>query len=110
MPMYMQTLTSLLRGLLPYGKPFGFLNAASRTVRSRGDLLWGQDRKGFRRLLHPMGIGVAGTWRIDAAPPGTGYTGYFSKGAEGRIIGRYSTGGSYSRRGHYYSLSLAGKI
>lgn len=102
LPMYKQTLTSLLRGLL--------LRAARRTVRSRADLRWGADRKGFRRLLHPMGIGVAGTWKIDAAPPGTAYTGYFAKGAEGRFIGRYSTGGSNSRGGHYRSLSLTGKI
>lgn len=110
LPVYKQTLTSLLRGLLPFGKPFGFLHDARRTVGSRVDLRWGADRKGFRRLLHPMGLGVAGTWKIDAAPPGTAYTGYFAKGAEGRIIGRYSSGGSNSRGGHYRSLALVGKI
>jgi hypothetical protein len=110
LPVYKQTLATLLDGLLPGGKRFGFLEAARRTVKSRADLRWGKDRTGFRRLLHPMGICLAGTWRIDAAPPGSPYTGYFAKGVEGRIIGRYSTGGSNPCGGHYRSLALVGKI
>ena len=109
LPNYRQTLGSLLRGLFPLGKRL-FLQAAERTVRSRADLRWGADRKGFRRLLHPMGICLTGSWRITAAPEGAAYTGYFAKGAEGRIIGRYSTGGSEARGGHYRSLALVGKI
>jgi len=57
-----------------------------------------------------MGICLIGTWRIDTAPPGTKYTGYFAEGTEGRIIGRYSTGGSSPCGGHYRSLALVGKI
>jgi hypothetical protein len=45
LPIYKQTLTSLLRGLLPFGKPFGFLRAARRTVSSRADLRWGVDHE-----------------------------------------------------------------
>lgn len=110
LPLYKQTTGALLRGLLPFGKPFGFLQAARRTVRSSADLRWGSDEKGFRRLLHPMGICLAGKWEIDAAPPGTAYSGYFAPGASGRIIARYSTGGSNPFAGGYRSLSLVGKI
>jgi hypothetical protein len=109
LPVYKQTLGSLFRGLFPLGKRL-FLQAAKRTVRSRADLRWGADRKGFRRLLHPMGICLTGTWKVTAAPEGTAYTGYFAKGSEGRIIGRYSTGGSKPWGGHYRSLALVGKI
>ena len=109
LPIYKQTLGSILRGLFPLGKRL-FLQAAKRTVISRADLRWGPDRKGFRRLLHPMGICLTGTWKITGAPAGTAYTGYFAKGAEGRIIGRYSNGGSKPWGGHYRSLSLIGKI
>ena len=109
LPIYKQTLGSILRGLFPLGKRL-FLQAAKRTVISRADLRWGPDRKGFRRLLHPMGVCLTGTWKITGAPAGTAYTGYFAKGAEGRIIGRYSNGGSKPWGGHYRSLSLIGKI
>jgi hypothetical protein len=111
LPVYKQSLTSLLQGLLSRETPLGLLGtAAHRTVRSGADLRWGKDGKGVRRLLHPNGICLAGTWRIDAAPPGCAYTGYFAKGTEGRIIARYSTGGSQPRGGHHRSLALVGKI
>ena len=109
LPVYKQTVSSLLLGFFPLGKRL-FLRAAKRTVSSRSDLRWGADGKGFRRLLHPMGICLTGTWRITDAPKDTAYTGYFAKGAEGRIIGRYSTGGSKPWGGHYRSLALVGKI
>ena len=57
-----------------------------------------------------MGICLTGIWKIDAAPENTVYTGYFAKGSEGRIIGRYSTGGSKPWGGNYRSLALVGKI
>ncbi|MGV3532790.1 MAG: hypothetical protein ACO1QR_10505, partial [Chthoniobacteraceae bacterium] len=109
LPVYKQTTASLLRrsGLLATRL---FLEAGKRTVRSRADLRWGKDRKGFRRLLHPMGICLTGTWKITGAPEGKNYTGYFAKGSEGRIIARYSNGGSIPQGGHYRSLALIGKI
>lgn len=110
LPVYKQTLTTLVEGLLAKRCGFGFLAAARRTVKSRADLRWGNDGKGVRRLVHPMGVCLTGEWRIDAAPPGTSYTGYFAKGAKGRIIGRYSTGGSEPLGGHRRSLALVGKI
>jgi hypothetical protein len=111
LPVYKQTLTNLIQGLFSFKTPLGLLAAAAhRTVKSRADLRWGKDGTGVRRLLHPNGICLAGMWRIDVAPPGTAYTGYFAQGAEGRIIARYSTGGSQPRGGHHRSLSLVGKI
>jgi len=108
---YKQTLTSFIQGLFSRETPLGLLTAAAdRTVRSRADLRWGKDGKGVRRLLHPNGICLLGTWQIDAAPPGSAYSGYFAKGADGRIIARYSTGGSHVTGGHRRSLSLVGKI
>jgi hypothetical protein len=109
LPVYEQTVSSLVRGLFPLGKRL-FRKAVKRTVRSRADLRWGPDGKGFRRLLHPMGICLTGTWKITGAPPNTNYTGLFAVGAEGRIIGRYSVGGSKPWGGNYRSLSLSGKI
>ena len=110
LPLYKQTLRTLVEGLLARRSGFGFLAAARRTVRSRADLRWGKDGQGVRRLVHPMGLCLTGEWKIDAAPPGTSYTGYFARGAEGRIIARYSTGGSQSLGGHRRTLALVGKI
>jgi hypothetical protein len=111
LPIYKQRLTTLINGLFSRETPLGLLGAAAdRTVRSGADLRWGKDGKGVRRLLHPNGICLCGTWQIDAAPPGNPYTGYFTKGSEARIIARYSTGGSQPFGGHYRSLSLVGKI
>src|SRR5947207_15918924 len=56
------TLGSLLRGVLPFGKPWQFLAAARRTVASDADLRWGPDGKGYRRLLHPSGVCLTGMW------------------------------------------------
>src|SRR5207245_9661127 len=78
LPVYKQTLGSILRGILPFGKRYAFLQAARRTVKSRADLRWGSDRKGFRRLLHPMGICLPATCKRDAATDGTDYTRYFA--------------------------------
>src|SRR4249920_2504881 len=58
------TLGSVLRGVLPFGKPWEFLSAARRSVASQADLRWGPDGKGYRRLLHPNGICLTGMWQI----------------------------------------------
>ncbi len=109
LPVYTQTVSSLLRGIFPLGMRI-FRQAAKRTVRSHADLRWGVDNKGFRRLLHPMGICLSGTWKIAGAPENTRYTGFFAPGSEGRILARYSTGGSKPWGGNYRSLALVGKI
>ena len=107
LPRYRVTLGSVTKGILPFGKPFAFLQAAERTLDSRADLRWGEDGKGVRRLLHPNGVCLAGHWRITAE---TDYSGYFRKGSDGLVIARYSTCCSETRRGHSRSLSLVGKV
>jgi len=86
------------------------LSAAKRTLRSHGDLRWGPDGKGFRRLVHPMGICLEGTWEIDPNWEGAAYTGYFAPGRIGRVIARYSLGGNDPRNGRYRSIGLVGKV
>ena len=99
LPVYEVTLRSLLRGM--------FRKATERAVDSKADLRWGPDRKGFRRLLHPNGVGLAGEWRITAP---TEYSGYFATGSVALAIGRYSTCCTETRRGHTRSLALVGKL
>jgi hypothetical protein len=107
LPRYEVTLRNVLRGILPLGRPYAFRQAAERVIDSKADLHWGADRKGFRRLLHPNGICLTGTWRITEE---TDYSGYFRKGSQALIVGRYSTCCSETRRGHTRSLSLVGKL
>ncbi len=110
LPIYKVTVASLTKGLWRFWTEFPMLKAARRTVRSQADLRWGRDRKGFRRLVHPMGICLEGTWKIDADSPLKEYTGYFAPGKVGRVIARYSLGGNDPRNGRNRSLGLVGKI
>src|SRR5947209_7311090 len=107
LPVNEVTLGSVLRGVLPFTAPYLFREAAERTVDSAADLRWGLDRKGFRRLLHPNGVCLTGTWRITEE---TEYSGYFTKGSNALAVGRYSTCCSETRRRHTRSLSLVGKL
>ena len=61
LPIYGVSLGRVLRGILPFGRPFAFREATERVVNSAADLRWGPDRKGYRRLLHPNGICLTGT-------------------------------------------------
>jgi hypothetical protein len=110
LPTYEVTLASALRGLLSFGNGWRFLQAARRTLSSQADLRWGDDGRGFRRIVHPNGVCLTGTWEIDEAPVGTAYTGYFRPGSRALIIGRYSTCCTETRSGYYRSLSLVGKL
>jgi hypothetical protein len=107
LPVYEVTLRRALTGVLRDGKRFPFQRASDRTVDSRADLRWGLDRRGFRRILHPNGVCLTGTWEIDAASP---YTGYFAQGSRGLLIARYSSCCTETRRGRYRSLSMVGKL
>ncbi len=107
LPRYEATLSGVLRHLLPFGKPYDFREAARRTLSTRNDLRWGEDRKGFRRLLHPNGIGLFGLWEITEA---TAYSGYFRQGSRGLMVARYSTCCSETRRGFTRSLSLVARL
>jgi hypothetical protein len=107
LPTYEITLLSVLRGILSFGRPYFFRQAVERTVDSHADLRWGADGKGFRRLIHPNGVCLTGLWEITEE---TEYSGYFRKGSQALIIGRYSTCCTETRRGHTRSLSLVGKL
>jgi hypothetical protein len=106
LPRYRVTLGSVLTGLLRPGG-YSFLQAARRTAASRADLRWGPDRRGFRRLLHPNGVCLTGTWEVYAH---TDYSGYFRQGSEGLVIARYSTCCGETRRGQRRSLAMVGKV
>jgi hypothetical protein len=107
LPKYEVTLTSVLRGILPFGKRYLFRQAVERTVDSHADLRWGNSGKGYRRLLHPNGVCLTGRWKITEE---TNYTGYFRKGSEALAVGRYSTCCTETCRGHTRSLALVGKL
>jgi hypothetical protein len=107
LPIYEVTTRSVLRGVLPFGAPYLFRKATERAVDSHADLRWGPDRKGYRRLLHPNGICLTGVWEITQE---TGYSGYFRKGSQALVVGRYSTCCTETRRGHARSLALVGKL
>jgi hypothetical protein len=101
------TFMPLIKGMLPGGKSWHFLDAAKRVLVSDSDLRWGEDGKGFRRMLHANGICMTGVWEIAEDTP---YTGYFRKGSRGLIIARYSTCCTETRRGNTRSLSMIGRI
>jgi hypothetical protein len=105
LPRYEVTLSSVLRGLLPFGRRYLLRQASERTVDSHADLRWGPDRKGFRRLQHPNGICMTGVWEITEE---TEYSGYFRRGSRALAIGRYSS--NVTGRGQTRSLALVGKL
>ena len=55
-PVFESTTGGAFSGFLPGGKSDQLLAAARRAVASRADLRWGDDRCGYRRILHPNGI------------------------------------------------------
>jgi hypothetical protein len=107
LPVYPVTLGSVVRGMLRGRNGYPFQQAADRAVASHADLRWGPDRRGYRRLLHPNGVCLIGTWRITEE---TAYSGYFRRGSDALTIARYSTCCSETRRGHTRSLAMVGKL
>ena len=101
------TLANMLRGILPFGKHYYFGEASKRTVDSHADLRWGPDKKGFRRIIHTNGVCLTGLWEITEK---TAYSGYFSEGSRGLLVGRYSCGTARIHRGDLRALALAGKL
>lgn len=104
LPFVMPTFFDVMRELWK-GKHF-LTQAAGRSVDSRGDLRWGPDRKGFRRIVHPWGVVLTGLWEITED---SGYTGYFQKGSKALIVARYSNGGAV-HRGKPRGQGIAGKL
>jgi hypothetical protein len=107
LPVYDVSLRTLVGGLASFGVPRQFQRDSARALDSRADLRWGADGKGFRRLVHPNGICLTGIWSIDQD---TEYTGYFRGGSTARLVARYSTCCTETRRGQMRSLSLVGKL
>ncbi len=95
------------RSILSPGKHYFFRQATERAVDSHSDLRWGSDGKGFRRLLHPNGVCLTGRWEITEE---TSYSGYFRKGSQALVVGRYSTCCTETRRGNTRSLAMVGKL
>jgi hypothetical protein len=106
LPFATVTLSSLLRGILPFGRRYYFGKASIRSVDSHADLRWGPDGQGFRRLIHPNGVCLTGLWEIAVE---TEYTGYFRKGSQALVVGRYSAA-EETRRGQARGLALVGKL
>jgi hypothetical protein len=106
LPRFPVTFASTVKGLWSRRHYF-FLRAAERVVDSHADLRWGTDGTGYRRLLHPNGVCLFGTWQVTERTP---YTGYFAQGSTALLIARYSTCCEETRRGHTRSLAMVGKL
>ena len=100
-PNYKTTNTSVYAGSLP-----GTFNLPNR-ADSAADLRWGEDRKGFRRLVRPNGVCVTGVWEITGDNP---YSGYFKKGGQGLVIARISAGVTMTLRGIRRSFGIVVKL
>jgi hypothetical protein len=94
-------------GSLPGGQPPQFRLASIRALDSAADLRWGEDGKGFRRLVRPNGVCITGVWEITADSP---YSGYFKKGKRGLVIARISAGKTMTLRGIRRSFGIALKL
>jgi hypothetical protein len=97
---------SLPHDAVTLGSFFGFfqdhmLDAARRTLSDHSDLL-----PRFRKLVHPNGVCLAGTWNITVDTP---FTGAFRPGRR-LFIARASTALTATERGQYRAFGFAGKI
>ena len=78
------------------------LEDSKRTLDSADDLMPAQ-----KKLLHPNGICLQGTWSITEDNP---YSGYFAPGSQALFIGRASTALSETEQGEYRAFGVAGKL
>jgi hypothetical protein len=107
LPRYKVTNRSAFAGSLPGGRPPQFKLASIRTLDSAVDLRWGEDGRGFRKLVRPHGVCVTGTWEISEDNP---YSGYFRKGSRGLVIARITAGLTLTLRGRRRSYGLVLKL
>jgi len=107
LPRYRVTNRSVYAGILPGGRPPRFRLASIRALDSPADLRWGDDGRGFRRLVRPHGVCVTGTWEIDGESP---YSGYFANGSRGLVIARISRAVTKTLRGARNSYGMALKL
>ncbi|HVK62089.1 MAG TPA: hypothetical protein VM432_11080, partial [Bdellovibrionales bacterium] len=87
---------------------------SAETLKSAASLAMNgtlDDRNDFRprrvKLVHPNGVCLAGTWRIDEA---SNSSGYFSKGSKGLVIARASVTQDLVNIEEHRSFGLAVKI
>jgi hypothetical protein len=106
LPCYQTKLSNVLRGILPFGQPYLFRQAAERAVDSHADLRWGPNREGFRRIIHKNSVCLTGFWEVTEE---TEYSAYFAKGSRALLVGRYSSA-DLPYRGQPRSLALVGKL
>src|SRR5437870_5349523 len=64
LPVYEVTLRRALSGICQFRQGWQFQNAARRILASPADMRWGHERRGYRRILHPNGVCLFGTWEI----------------------------------------------
>jgi len=107
LPYYKTTNRSVYAGSLPGGQPPQFKLASIRALDSAVDLRWGEDGRGFRRLVRPNGVCVTGLWDITED---NAYSGYFQKGKRGLVIARISAGMTMTLRGIRRSFGIALKL
>jgi len=107
LPRYKVTNRSVWSGSLPGGRPPRFKLASIRSLDSPADLRWGEDGRGFRRLVRPHAVCVTGRWEVTAESP---YTGYFRQGSRGLVIARISAGVYRGLRGIRRSFGMALKL
>ena len=97
LPTYTITLSTLYSGFRNL-----LLRAARRALTEERDLV-----PSFQRLVHPLGIALAGRWRMTQDSP---YTGLFRKGTEALILCRSSVLLYKTLQGQYRGFAFAGKI
>ena len=77
-------------------------NSAKRTISNRSDIL-----PRFNKLLHPNGICLKGSWKIEKQNK---YSGYFKKNSQAVIISRISVALSETKKGSYRGFGITGKL
>jgi hypothetical protein len=97
LPSYEITLASFYGGLRNL-----LLKACRRALTEKRDLV-----EPFQRLVHPLGVALAGTWKMTRPSP---YTGLFRPGTEALILCRGSVLLYKTLQGQFRGFALAGKI
>jgi hypothetical protein len=107
LPIYRVTNRNVYSGALPGGRPPQFKLASIRTLDSEADLRWGEDGRGFRRLVRPHAVCVTGVWEVTGDNP---CSGYFRKGSRGLVIARISQAVTVTLAGTRRSYGLVLKL
>ena len=97
LPTYEITLSTLYSGFRNL-----LLRAARRALTEERDVV-----PYFQRLVHPLGVALAGRWQMTHDSP---YTGLFRKGTEALILCRGSVLLYKTLQGQYRGFAFAGKI